>query len=216
MEEKYWHERWKKSELNFHKSEFNPLLLQYFPRSSLPQAAKVLVPLCGKSLDLIWLHQQGYSVTGVELSEIAIEAFFEEQEISFTKNESQSFSEWTADSLNIVKQDFFQFSPVQAFDAIYDRASLVALPKKMREDYASKIATLLIPGGRYLLLAFSYNDTSLDGPPFSVTDAEVRQLFHSHFDIECMLSRKVSLGVPRFESAGVSECLENVYLMTKR
>ena len=42
----------------------------------LAKGAAVLVPLCGKSLDLVWLAEQGHAVIGVELAE----AFVKEQQ----------------------------------------------------------------------------------------------------------------------------------------
>lgn len=44
----------------------------------LAQGSRVFVPLCGKSLDMIWLAQQGHEVIGVELSPVAVEDFFRE------------------------------------------------------------------------------------------------------------------------------------------
>lgn len=61
---------------------------------------------------------------------------------------------------------------------------LIALPPEMRRDYAQKIAALLIPRAHILLITMQYEEGLLEGPPFSVEDEEVRELFSEHFTIE--------------------------------
>lgn len=75
MNEAFWHERWARNEIGFHLGEVNPYLLRHWPSLALPNGARVLVPLCGKSLDMAWLVEQGFTVVGVELSEKAVRAF---------------------------------------------------------------------------------------------------------------------------------------------
>lgn len=53
----------------FHRQDVNPLLVKHLPRlfgSDPPTGLTVLVPLCGKSRDLIYLCHQGLDVVGVE------------------------------------------------------------------------------------------------------------------------------------------------------
>src|SRR5450830_150029 len=79
MDSQFWRERWARNQIGFHLPEVNPYLQRHWPLLALAQGAKVLVPLCGKSLDLVWLASQGHRVLGVELSEQAVDAFFSEQ-----------------------------------------------------------------------------------------------------------------------------------------
>ena len=44
----------------------------------------IFVPLCGKTLDLIWLNEKGHTVMGCELSEVAAKQFFEENKIPYS------------------------------------------------------------------------------------------------------------------------------------
>ncbi|WP_049794603.1 hypothetical protein [Methylomonas methanica] len=78
MDQAFWHQRWQQNQIGFHAVEFNLHLQNHWPTLHIHKGAKVLVPLCGKSQDILWLMAQGYQVTGVELSPVAVQAFFAE------------------------------------------------------------------------------------------------------------------------------------------
>ena len=61
-----WIERWQIGRTGWHEPQGNASLKRYWDLTG----RRVLVPLCGKSADLLWLESQGNSVTGVELSEL--------------------------------------------------------------------------------------------------------------------------------------------------
>ena len=82
MDPDFWHARWEANQIGFHRDEINVYLERYWPALGLDPGSRVLAPLCGKSLDLLWLREQGHMVTGIELSRIAVQAFFEETESS--------------------------------------------------------------------------------------------------------------------------------------
>lgn len=64
------------------------------------------------------------------------------------------------------------------FDAIFDRASLVAIHPTLREDYVSVIGKLLRPGGRILLVVIERTGGDKEsGPPYSVPESQVRALY---------------------------------------
>ena len=56
------------------------------------------MPLCGKSLDLLWLAAQGHRVLGVEISPLAVDAFFAEQDLTPTVTDEPPFRRtgWTS------------------------------------------------------------------------------------------------------------------------
>jgi thiopurine S-methyltransferase len=81
MKHRFWNNRWERGEIGFHQAEITPFLSRFFPSLGLAKNARVLVPLCGKSLDLLWMREQEYQVVGVELSEQAVSAFFAENGI---------------------------------------------------------------------------------------------------------------------------------------
>ena len=82
MQPEFWHDRWQRNQIGFHQEQVNPCLERLWPQLELPRGARVLVPLCGKSLDLSWLAASGFEVLGVELSQTAVEQFFSEQRVS--------------------------------------------------------------------------------------------------------------------------------------
>ncbi|KTC63401.1 thiopurine S-methyltransferase, partial [Pseudomonas fluorescens ABAC62] len=153
------------------------------PLLALAEGAKVLVPLCGKSLDLMWLASQGYRVLGVELSEQAVEAFFSEQNLTPRITREGAFSVYRADAIEVWCGDFFSLEPRDLTDctALYDRAAMIALPPLMRARYAEHLNALLRPGCQGLLITLDYDQTQKAGPPFAVTDEEVKVLLEPHW-----------------------------------
>ena len=85
----FWIERWQKGETGFHQEAGNDLLPKHWPSLALAPRSTVFVPLCGKSFDMVWLAAQGHRVVGVELSPLAVDDFFREQEI-----ESRFANDW--------------------------------------------------------------------------------------------------------------------------
>ena len=81
MKAEFWLERWQRNEIGFHQGEINAHLQDYWDRVGLKEGGEVFVPLCGKSNDMLWLRAQGHRVLGVELSPLAVEAFFVENQL---------------------------------------------------------------------------------------------------------------------------------------
>ncbi|WP_082856442.1 class I SAM-dependent methyltransferase [Marinomonas atlantica] len=171
----FWLERWQMGRIGFHRDEVNPWLIQYWPQ--IGRGAKVLVPLCGKSADLLWLANQGYDVTGVELSPMAVVEFFGDNDLTYQTEQVGSLKIHTAHglALRIVEGDYFDFHET-GFDACYDRAALVAIPEDKREQYVLHTKQRLTPEATLLLITLSY-DGDQAGPPFSVLDFEVNELW---------------------------------------
>ncbi|MEA2080555.1 MAG: hypothetical protein U9P00_11980 [Pseudomonadota bacterium] len=77
MEADFWHQRWQDKLIGFHQRDINPHLITYWSRLQIKAGERVFVPLCGKSMDMLWLRDR-YSVLGVELSPIAVEELYKE------------------------------------------------------------------------------------------------------------------------------------------
>jgi thiopurine S-methyltransferase len=212
MEHTFWLERWEQNQIGFHQAEINRYLSSHWEELGLPEGAPVFVPLCGKSLDMLWLRGQGHPVFGVELSEKAVAAFFEENEIAVEVRRSDDHTEYLAEGLRLRSGDFFalQREDLQGVRAVYDRAALIALPPAMRPDYARKMAELLPAGAHILLITMEYPEGTLEGPPFSVGEEEVERLFATAFTVE---RRAVWEGAPGPRGVTVTE---KVYTLTRR
>ncbi|WP_339452365.1 thiopurine S-methyltransferase [Pseudomonas sp. JAI120] len=217
MEPKFWQERWARNQIGFHLPEVNPYLLRYWPSLTLAQGAKVLVPLCGKSLDLMWLASNGYHVLGVELSEQAVDAFFREQNLTPRITWHGVFKVYQADLIEIWCGDFFALDAGALADctALYDRAALIALPPLMRAQYAEQLSSLLRPGCQGLLITLDYDQTQKAGPPFAVTDDEVKVLLGLQWCLEVLEAQDILDESWKFVQDGVTRLEERAYRLTK-
>ena len=173
MEAKFWLERWQRGEIGFHETMVHPLLIKHWQTISsghVQSANNVFVPLCGKSLDMLWLIEQGFHVYGVELSALAVDAFFQENNIPFEKSNTGSHTKFESEHATIFSGDILSLAAhsLPAFDFFYDRAALVALPLEMREAYVNKVSALLKPGARGLLISLEYEVGLINPPPHCV------------------------------------------------
>lgn len=213
MDAQFWLERWKNREIGFHKAVVNPSLLAVQKQLQLRSGQNVLVPLCGKSLDMIWFSQQGLQVTGVELASAACEDFFSENQLKVQKEEQGGYSVYSSDSICLWCGDFFCFPETQKFDLIYDRAATIALPESLRSNYFKKIQSFLEMGARLCLITIEYDQSRLEGPPFSVSETEIRNAF-SQFKINKWSERVTPMDNLRFTEAGV-EVTEKIYWISQ-
>ncbi|GJL66808.1 MAG: thiopurine S-methyltransferase [Nitrospirales bacterium] len=209
MKADFWHDRWQRNQIGFHNSEVHPLLIRFWPKQELSKDARVLVPLAGKSLDVRWLLEQGHAVTAVELNELAVETFFAEQQWPATKINRPQHTVFQHEALEFWAGDLFAIKNenVAAFEGVYDRAALIALPPEMRAGYVETMSALLKPGAKYLLISLEYPDDTLSGPPFAIDGQEIQSLFDESFSIH-------------FHSRHPSEvkghpCFETVYTLQR-
>ena len=192
MEKSYWQERWDKKEIGFNQATPNVLLQKFFNNLSLKPGSRILVPLCGKSIDMLWLVEQGMQVIGIELSEQACLAFFEENDLAYVKETTyDGVVTFSNSEITLYSGDFFTFTKDQLgnIDDVYDRAALIALPKDLRTQYVSHLKSLLLPTTQLILLTTSYDQETMQGPPFSVVPAEVNALYGSNMKIEMLYDK---------------------------
>jgi len=218
MKNDFWLERWEKGEIGFHQDEINPYLRQYWQDLHIAQGGRVFVPLCGKSRDMWWLGEHGYPVLGVELSQRAVQAFFEENGYESKHGNRGQFEIWYADDISILRGDFFDLSKsdLDKVAAVYDRASLIALPPEMRERYVRHLADILPPGTKILLITIAYPQDEMQGPPFSVTSSEVESLYGKYAEVRLLSDQDVLAHNLRFQQRGLSQMREKIYMLTLR
>lgn len=181
-----WQDAWRRQDIDFHQSVVNPLLLKFWPKFRLTVEDRIFVPLCGKSLDLLWLAKQGHKVIGVELSPLAVRAFFRENKLQPTRRKVGNFTLWEHGRIGILCGDFFKLTAADLGDisVVFDRASLTALPDDIRGDYIAQLRRILPAGCRMLLLTTEEPDEGeTQGQPFAVAD-EIASLYTSAFEIE--------------------------------
>ena len=216
MDPDFWLQRWQENKIGFHLDEVNPLLVAHFSKLKLSPPARVFVPMCGKSVDMVWLLAQGYEVEGVEISPLAIEAFFREQQLSAQTQTIDGLTRWQADGLVIWCADFFALDAARLGDiaAIYDRAALIAMPEQRRPEYARKLLSLTGKAPQ-LLITLDYHQPAMNGPPFAVGTAEVLRLYGEDYPglSEPIESADILSSEARFAERGLTALYENVYLL---
>ena len=212
MDPDHWHERWREGRIGFHRGEVNPFLIEH--RATFDECTRVLVPLCGKSTDLEWLVVNGFQVVGVELSDIAAQAFFSERGIAPTRREQHQFIVYEHGNLAIWVGDFFAVSDaaLEPFDAVYDDAALIALPAELRRAYAAHLQQLITPRAALLLITLHFDAEG--GPPFSVSPEEVSALYANATEIRQLASVDARAELPEVIARGASFVHEQVYAVT--
>ena len=200
-----WLERWQAGRIGWHEDHGNASLKKYWQGNG----RTVLVPLCGKSVDLRWIAEQGNRVVGVELSRIAVEAFFDEQGIGYSTSEDQ-LPRYDAEGIDITIYcgDFFELANLRC-DAHFDRGALIAVPPDMRPAYAAHVDSLLVDDAEQLIITVDYDDQVASGPPFPVGQ---RELLGYWPDLECVEQRDdTGNAPPKFLEAGLKEFTEIVW-----
>ena len=176
---------------------------------------RVFAPLCGKSLDLLWLRDQGLEVIGVEISELAVRSFFEENGLEPEVVSVNDHDQWRAENITILHANYFDLQPgdLGTIDAVYDRASLIALPPDMRAEYAEKMRELVSIDVPVLLITLDYPCHQMSGPPFPVSRDEVEELYGDHYRIESLTSIDLLSDEPHWREKGLEELTETIYLL---
>jgi thiopurine S-methyltransferase len=171
--------------------------------------------LCGKSVDMMRLAAQGYSVVGAELSPLAVQDFFAVNGLQAQRRQAGPFTVYSAGAISIWCGDFFALpnEATQCIAAVYDRAALIALPADMQAKYADKLRSLLPPGTPVLLVSLTYPDGAIAGPPFSTPGAQVNRLFAATHDIAMLEECDGLVGSPVLRQRGVSRLEEAAYLL---
>jgi thiopurine S-methyltransferase len=214
----FWLERWKNSQIGFHQPEFNSALQLHWPTLGLPADATVFVPLCGKSRDMLWLRAAGHAVIGIELIQIAVREFFTENGLTPTVTPQPPFERWEAGGISILCGDFFglQARDLERVAGVYDRASLIAWPRDMRQRYIDKLCEILPPTAATLLVTLSYPDGEMQGPPFAVAEPEVRALYADQYDVTRLATQDVLDRNSSLRQRGLTQLAEQVYRIRRK
>jgi thiopurine S-methyltransferase len=217
MEKEFWLEKWDKDSIGFHQSKYHPILENKISSLDTKDLEKtILVPLCGKTLDMIFLKEQGFRVIGSEFSEKACLDFFKENNIEFKTSKKDEFIIFESKMITLYCGDYFKLKLDKKISYLYDRAAIVALDPKDRQKYADKHTELLAPSGKALLLCFEYDQSLCSGPPFSIEERLLREYFEKGFSIELIENNEIEIGNPRMIEAGVNKAIQKAYLLNRK
>jgi thiopurine S-methyltransferase len=214
MNSQFWHDRWQLDEIGFHQRQFHPLLVEHWPLVCSGGApGQVFVPLCGKSLDMVWLLQQGHSILGVELSPIAIADFFRERTLAADVQPFDAVQRFESPGYRLLCGDFFDLRPkyLQNVQAVYDRAALIALPHSLQVRYVEHLLHLLPERPPMLLITLEYDPQEMEGPPFSTSEERVTALFKDRYEVVKLSARDVLDEHPGLKNKGLTGLTEIAY-----
>lgn len=213
-----WQQSWRDRNTAFHQTTVNPHLIRFWSSLGLQATDRVFVPLCGKSLDLLWLAGQGHSVIGVELSPLAVRAFFRENRLQASRRQVGKLTLWENGRIGILCGDFFQLTAADLGDiaAVFDRASLTALPDDIRAAYLAHLARIVPAACKVLLLTTEEpEDWETAGQPFAVAD-QIAGLYAASFDIQLSHVESVFEADPDPAIAESVRVEQKVYLLTPK
>jgi len=218
MDTTFWRERWQKKDIGFHQPAVHDLLRKHWAQLGLERGAQVFVPLCGKSLDMVWLAEQGHRVIGAELSEIAIDDFFAERGLVPAVRKVGNFVVKSAAAYELWCGDIFELPPdaVAGVAGVYDRAALVAFPADVQTRYAAKLKEVIAAGAPVLLITLDYDAERMTGPPFAAPRHQVDRLFADDYAITELESRDALDLNPRFRQLGLTSLDEYALLLRRR
>lgn len=196
MESAFWHQVWSQGFIGFHEYEVNPFLKNHIQKLQLVQNNRIFIPLCGKTRDIAWLLDVGFRVVGVELSELAVKQLFNELNITPTVTPIPENLHFSAKNIDIFVGDIFDLSSkyLGEINAIYDRAALVALPTKMRQQYTSHLMKITQYAPQ-LLITYEYDSSNEEGPPFSIKEDELKAHYDAQYHLTSIASEEVVGGL---------------------
>jgi thiopurine S-methyltransferase len=217
MDPDFWRARWHDGQIGFHQADVNPRLVEHWAALGVRPSDPVLVPLCGKSLDMWWLHERGHPVIGVELSAIAVRDFFATAGKSPTVTRTDRFEVSEAGGVRILQGDFFDLRAEDLKDVrgVYDRAALIALPPNLRLAYARSLAEKLPRNVQILLVCLESNKFGVGGPPFAVDEKEVREIYEPSFEVELLRRTALEDAPPHLQSRGYEKVADAVYTLVR-
>jgi thiopurine S-methyltransferase len=215
VEREFWLDKWARDEIGFHRGSVNPVLEEHWASLGVPAHRGVLVPLCGKSLDMRWLEAVGHPVWGVELAEQAVRAYFAEGGETPELQHGNYLRAYRGSATTIYCGDFRDLAApdIKGTGAVYDRGALVALPPRLRAHYADHVQRVVPEHTVMLLVSLEYEQAKVPGPPFSVPEAEIRSLYGERCSVETLDAGEARELPPRFDGLAVREC---VYRIVKK
>ncbi|XP_041356889.1 probable thiopurine S-methyltransferase [Gigantopelta aegis] len=213
-----WKKRWDKEQTEFHLPKVHPMLEKHL--GALVQGRSKLrffIPLCGKSVDMRWLLEQGHGVVGCEGVDKGCQEFLQENKMKYTASPMKSCEGTVYRSqcspLTLYRCDVFDLrrEDVGQFDCIWDRGSFVAIPVSKRKRYADIIVSLMKPDCRYLLDCFLLNNEQFAGPPFSCTENDINTFYGSYCAVKKLDEKDAMTDLQR--GWGISYFTDQVFLI---
>lgn len=223
-----WSSRWNDGRIGFHRTKVTAVLIDNVKTLTKGKAGqRIVVPLCGKSLDMLWLADQGHNVVGIEAVPQACEEFFKESNLEYAVTEVPGIADGKlyksgCGRIQIYCCDIFLLNEniLGQYDVILDRGSLVAIYPEDRERYVTLMKSLLKEDGKMLLMVVEYdwNERKKKGPPRPFFRNDLDKLYSDWCEMEEIdRSDMIPMNPDRFQKEwGLSELWNIWYLVRRR
>jgi SAM-dependent methyltransferase len=166
LDETFWDNRYKSLDIGWDLGEVSPPLKGYFDQIT-DKSLRILIPGGGNSYEAEYLHKKGFkNVFVIDISNTALD------------NLKARVPDFPQDQL--IHSDFFDLD--MSFDLIIEQTFFCALDPSLRDQYVSKMRSLLTPEGQLVGLLFNVPLYS-DRPPFGGHKTEYEERFKNHFEI---------------------------------
>lgn len=188
-----WKKKWDAGMTRWHQPDVYWVLKKY-AKDYIHEESRILVPLCGKTVDLAYLTKKAKEVVGVEGVLKGVQEFIQENpDLQMAASgQREQFECFRGEKIWMFCGNFFHFGPSVAgkFDLIWDRAAMVAIDPKDRDEYAHVLGSVLKPGAVLLLSGFVRPKGDLtSGPPFTLNRDQIISLFERQpwvASVECI------------------------------
>ena len=189
MKQEDWEQRWKYSIVLFHEHNVHQDLIKYEDKLLPSQTKlKVLLPWCGKTLDMLYLADKGHQVIGVDITEAPIHQFFNEHNLKYVSEKQGLVTKYQAldKDITLYRGDMYQMdsTTIGKVDAVWDSGAFISSNPSQREEYIKAMVNLLKPTSKYLLNTFHYVSSTWNEVPYSITDNEIESYFGDYFSLE--------------------------------
>jgi thiopurine S-methyltransferase len=213
-----WLKFWRDERTDFHQSAVNPLLSKFWSSLDLTPGSRVFVPLCGKSLDIVWLAQQDHEVVGVKLSPVAVAEFFRENGLQPVQRQMGAFTLWSAGKLGILCGDYFALTKavLGQFDTVYDRSALTALPENIRSQHVAQLRRLVPDTAKVFLLTVEDAAENATMQQTNGVDEEIKTLYSAGFKIDLAYVESVFEADPESPELPVRRAEYKVYRLSAK
>jgi len=137
---------------------------------------------------LRWLVDRGHEVIGIELVERAVDELHAARGVAPEVTRDGAVTVYRSPGMTVLCGDLFTIAPgcVAPADRVWDRGALVALPPDRRGAYVACLRAMVAGDWQVLLNAVTYDPAVMDGPPFSLTERDVRALYADcHVEVLC-------------------------------
>lgn len=212
-QKQYWCNRWRDNQTGWHLADPHPSLVANLSKilptttatttngatTTTPKPV-VFVPLCGKTVDLVYLRNHNFRALGCELSEQAVTEFFAELGEAPKKTRiNENVEKWEVENIAILLGNIFDIPslemagfPGDQVAAVFDRASLVALPDSIRGQYVEHVKKLTNNSNQILV---TFEHTRPTAPPHSISEELVHKYYEDTYKIEFVSRRNVGTNI---------------------